>query len=104
VSGVQRNRDYYNEYRQFLADLGEDNSVSHSRLKQNLRRAISEELTEKERLTLELYYLRGIKMQEIARMLGVNQSTVCRNLSRAKGKLKRCLRYGARELLDENTN
>ena len=104
MSGVQRNRDYYNEYRQFLADLGEDNSASLGRLKQNLRRAISEELTDKERLTLELYYLRGIKMQEIAQILGVNPSTVSRNLSRAKGKLKRCLRYGARELLDDSSN
>ena len=101
MAGVQTGRDFYYEYRSYLNSLGGDNSAACTRLVRNLRRAMAEELTEKERRAVELYYIDGVKMVEIARITGVNPSTVSRSIKRAKRKLRRALRYGARELLEE---
>ncbi len=95
------NAEYYNEYRDYLMKLGEDNSKTRARLVRNLRRAVMEELTDKQRQAIELYYVRQMKMQDIASLLGVNVSTVSRNIRRGKARLQRCLKYGARELLED---
>jgi RNA polymerase sigma factor (sigma-70 family) len=100
MGGIQFNRDYFSEYQQYLMRLGEDNTKTRERLLINLRRAIREELTEKEWQAMQMYYVREIRMTDIARELGVNISTVSRNISRGRKKLKRCLRYGAKELLE----
>ena len=93
--------EYYNEYREYLLQLGEDNSRSHSILLRNLSRAIREELTDKQWQAMRLYYIDQIKMEDIAEILGVNASTVSRNIARGRARLHRCLRYGAKELLRE---
>ncbi len=95
------NSESYNEYKEYISKLGEDNSQNRSLLRQNLRRAISEELTEKQWEAMRLYYVEGIKMTDIAKMLGVSPSTISRNIKRGREKLKKCLRYGAKELLKE---
>lgn len=99
MAGIQYNRENYNEYHNYLLRLGNDNSETRRRLVINLRRAIREELTQKEWQAVQMYYVDQIKMTEIAEILGVNVSTVSRNIKRGREKLKRCLRYGAKELL-----
>ena len=91
----------FNEYRDYIMKLGEDNSRTHSILKKNLRRAIREELTEKQWEAMRLYYVEQIKMSDIADILGVNTSTVSRNIKRGRERLKKCLKYGARELISQ---
>lgn len=89
------------EYKIYLDELyGCDNSHTYEILKQKLRKAMSEELTPRQLYVLKLYYVDGFKIPHIAGMLGVNKSTVSRTLGRAKERLRRCLRYGAAELLD----
>ena len=100
MAGIQYNREYYNEYQQYMMRLGDDNAKTRERLLINLRRAIMEEITEKEWQAMQMYYVYQIKMTDIARELGVNISTVSRNISRGRAKLKRCLWYGAKELLE----
>ena len=70
-----------------------DNSDQMDRLRRNLRRARELELTPRQREVLILYYDKGLKMHQIARRLGVNESTVSRTVKRAKQRLYRCLRY-----------
>ncbi|MBE6949519.1 MAG: sigma-70 family RNA polymerase sigma factor [Ruminococcaceae bacterium] len=100
MADIPSKHEAYDEYRQYLLHLGADNTDSRRRLLRNLRRAVREELTEKEWQAMELYYVRQIKMADIARRLGVNVSTVSRNIKRGREKLKKCLRYGAKELLN----
>ena len=101
MGGIQFNREYYNEYQEYLMRLGDDNAKTRERLLLNLRRAIREEITDKEWQAMQMYYVRQIKMTDIADELGVNVSTVSRNIRRGREKLRRCLRYGAKELLSE---
>ncbi len=93
--------EFYDEYRHYIESLGEDNHRQMSILKRNLRRAITSDITPKQWRAMELYYARGLKMSQVAQILGVSVSTVSRNIARGKRRLRRCLKYGAKELLGE---
>ena len=85
----------------YTRSIAEDNSVQHLQLKRNLLAALREDVTEKQRQVLHLYYAEGLNMREIAEQLGVDKSTVSRNIKRGEMRLRRCLRYGAKDLLEE---
>lgn len=85
-------------YNRFLAS---DNSAQVSRLKQNLTRALRQDITPKQRQYMMLYYGEGLSLREIGMRLGVDKSTVSRTMKRGRERLYRCLRYGAANLLDE---
>lgn len=93
--------EYYNEFAAYIKSLGSDNSNEYSRLKSNLRRALIEELTPRQLQMIKMYYIDGIKMCEIAKMLSVSTPTVSRTISRGRRRLKKCLKYGAGSLLHE---
>ena len=91
-----------------LADLGvysrmiaDDNQAQVGRLKRNLARALRQDITEKQRRYMLLYYGQGMNMDAIARACGVSKSTVSRTLKRGRQRLYRCLRYGASNLLEQ---
>ena len=60
---------------------------------QRIRRVIKEELTELQRDIITAYYFQEMTIPQIARMRGVNKSTISRTLKRAEQKLQRYLRY-----------
>jgi len=66
-----------------------------------LATAIEQELTPRQAQMVRMYFLEQHSMREIASILGVYPSTVSRTLSAARSKLRRCLRFGAKALLDE---
>lgn len=73
---------------------------SDSRLHRMLGSAIEQELTPRQAQMVRMYFLEQHSMREMAAMLGVYPSTVSRTLGAARVKLRRCLRYGAKTLLD----
>ena len=81
------------DWERWLAAQGGDNEERLQRLRRGLRQARREELTERQRQMLELYYDQGLTMGQIALKLHLNRSTVSRTLQRAKDRLYRCLRY-----------
>ena len=81
--------------------MATDNSVQLGRLKRNLAHALRQDVTEKQREYLMLYYVEGMNLREISERTGVNISTVSRTMKRGRERLYRCLRYGARNLLEE---
>jgi len=99
MGASQFKSEYYNEYKEYLFNLGEDNSETRSFLLRNLERALREEVTDRQWQLMQMYYVDQKGMPEIADELEVNISTVSRTLKRGRGRLRRCLRYGARELL-----
>lgn len=60
---------------------------------QRVRRVIKEELTDLQREIITAYYFQEMTIPQIARMRGVNKSTISRTLKRAEQKLQRYLRY-----------
>ena len=77
----------------YSRQMDADNSREISRLKRNLIRALREDVTEKQRQVLLLYYAEGKNMREIGESMGVDKSTVSRTLSRGRKRLKRYLQY-----------
>lgn len=85
---------------EFLGDLaawnlrnGEDNSDRLERLRRNLRKAREQELTDRQRQMLRMYYDEGKSMTKIAMSLRVNKSTVSRTIARGRSRLYRYLQY-----------
>ena len=60
-----------------------------------LRIAIQNELTDRQRACLTLYYMEGNTMQEIAERLGTTRGNVSRRIKKAVERLRRALRYSA---------
>ena len=85
-------------YSRMIAD---DNRAQMGRLKRNLTHALRQDITEKQRQYMLLYYGQGMSMEAIARECGVPTSTVSRTLKRGRQRLYRCLRYGASNLLEQ---
>lgn len=77
----------------YLYSQGDTNRPERERMKRLLYRAIRYELTERQRRCLSMYYLDGLKMEEIARSLALSKSTVSRHIAAAKTKLRRIAAY-----------
>ena len=85
-------------YTELMAD---DNRDQINRLKRNLTHALRQDITQRQREYMILYYGHNMSMEAIAQQFGVNKSTVSRTLKRGRQRLYRCLRYGAANLLEQ---
>ena len=81
--------------------MAQDNKDQINRLKRNLTHALRQDITQRQREYMMLYYGKGMSMEAIAQQFGVNKSTVSRTLKRGRQRLYRCLRYGAANLLEQ---
>lgn len=63
-------------------------------MKQALSRAISTELTDRQRVMVTEFYFNGETVTSIAKKYGISKSTVSRHLSRSRDRLKSALKYG----------
>lgn len=64
--------------------LAETNNETLKKVKHALVEIIKNDLTERQKETVVLYYYKKMTMTEIADILGVNVSTVSRTLARAR--------------------
>ncbi|MGN0452861.1 MAG: RNA polymerase sigma factor [Ruminococcus sp.] len=86
---------------EFLLDLaayrkyqcGDTNCEKRKKMKKILYQALESELTDKQRVCIEEYYLNGKKMREIAEAHSLNPSTVTRHIKRATEKLRHIASY-----------
>lgn len=58
-----------------------------------MRNIIENELSERQRQMIALYYFNRMNIPEIAEMLGVNRSTVSRTLSRGRRNILEKMKY-----------
>ena len=77
----------------WLREQANDNQEQMERLRRNLRRAREQALTPRQQQVLTLRYEQNMNGAEIARLLGLNRSTVSRTIRRAQERLRRCLQY-----------
>lgn len=96
-----RNEEYNADMAAYMRLISEQNTTSEtvSLLKKNLAIAFRTELTPKQRKYMLLYYGENMKMHEIAKMFGVDKSTISRTITRGEHRLQRCLCYGAESLI-----
>lgn len=87
----------YKALRQFIKIV---ESSSESGMAGSVRRAIDNDLTPRQKQLVYMYYLEQMRMQDIADELGLHISSVSRTIKRGRNRLKNCLRYGGRALID----
>ena len=83
-------------YRKYCTEQSNDEDLAQHRLefiKQCVRRAVREELNDRQRAYVFKYYIEQKTMDQIAQELGVNRSTVSREVSRSRRRLYRVLKY-----------
>ena len=88
-----RSSEWMGDMTVWLQENAEDNHEQMERLLRNLRKARMQELTPRQQEILTLRYEQNMRITEIARLLGLNRSTVSRTLHRAQERLRRCLQY-----------
>lgn len=78
----------------------ESNPLSHPRkysgekvAKAVFRIAIEQDLTDRQRECVMLYYVQGLTMDQVGERLGITKSVVYRHLERARTRLERALVY-----------
>ena len=76
-----------------IGDTESDNSEKHRLMLKILRKVILEELTERQREMITLYYFDRANIPQIAEMLGVNRSTVSRTISRGRRNIMEKMKY-----------
>ena len=76
-------------------ERGEGNNAFLEELLRAVRYATECELTPRQRACFELYYEQGLAAREIAKRLGLCDSTVSRHIAAARKKVRRYARYCA---------
>ena len=87
----------------YTREMAADNVQQLDKLKENLAKALRQDVTARQRQFLLLYYGQGLNMRQIGEQMGVNKSTVSRTIKRGEARLRRCLRYSDGRLLEEET-
>lgn len=90
-------RQEYSALRQYLklAESGSEKSMAG-----RLNTVIRQELTPRQRQLVRMYYIDQLPMQDIADALGLRISSVSRTIKRGRIRLKKCMSYGGRALVD----
>lgn len=64
-----------------------------------VRRVMREELTDRQRELVRLYYFENMTMPQISQKLGISVSTVSRTITRGRRRIRRYLKYNGRGFL-----
>ncbi|MGI5958521.1 MAG: sigma-70 family RNA polymerase sigma factor [Massiliimalia sp.] len=85
-------------YENLLGTNGPDqeestNRLQREKLKKILLCLLRDQLTDRQRQILILHFFEQKSQAEIAKILGVNRSTVCRTLNRGMHRLQNILQY-----------
>lgn len=73
--------------------IDHNNSHKINKLKSILYKIINQKLTVKQKNIVMLYYFDNLNTVQIAKLLGINKSTVSRTLNRAKNTIKDYLEF-----------
>ncbi|WP_040195831.1 sigma-70 family RNA polymerase sigma factor [Candidatus Soleaferrea massiliensis] len=76
-----------------ISSYDQDSEVKREQIIRTVKQAIQNELTERQRDCLTLYYFGNQTVEEIAQRYHLNRSTVSRHLKSARLRLKRVLQY-----------
>lgn len=76
-----------------IGEVESNNSEKHRMMIKILRDIVENELSERQRQMIGLYYYSRMSIPEIAEMLGVNRSTVSRTISRGRRNIMEKMKY-----------
>lgn len=91
MGGLHRRKSAYEFAALQYAGDGEPDG-DRERMAATLKAIIREELTDRQRACLEMRYLQGMKVCDIAAALGVKPPTVSKHLKKARARISRVMR------------
>ncbi|MGX8711901.1 MAG: sigma-70 family RNA polymerase sigma factor [bacterium] len=91
MGGLHRRKSAYEFAALQYAGDGEPDG-DRERMTAALKAIIREELTERQRVCLEMRYLKKMKVCDIASELGILPPTVCKHLKKARARIARVMR------------
>ncbi len=72
---------------------GSSNKEDRAQMKEFLKKAMIQELTEKQKICITEHYINGRREKDIAEQLGLHKSTVSRHISAGMKKLQNTANY-----------
>lgn len=72
---------------------GSTNKEDRARMKEFLKKALTQELTELQKICITEYYIKGKREKDIAVQLGLHKSTVSRHITAGMKKLQNTANY-----------
>ena len=95
MNSLESKRLEYEALREFIGLVYVEGSLAR-----RVKLAVAEELTERQRELIYLYYIEEKTMTEIAESLGLCPSTVSRTLKRGRTRLRKYIKYNGRYIAD----
>ena len=95
MKGLENKKLEYEALQEFIGLLYIEGNLSN-----RVRVAMNEELTDRQRELINLYYIEQMSMTEIAKTLDLSPSTVSRTLKRGRIRLKKYLKYNGRYIAE----
>lgn len=86
----------FNLLEQYLGNKTDDISDNKNQIKKMsaaVHLALENELTNRQKTCIELYYFQNYKIPEIAKELNLNKSTVSRHLAKGRFAIKKTVEY-----------
>ena len=83
----------YSSFSNYFRGSAEQKNEKLVRMKKILRTAIINELTERQKKCIELYFFEKMKVSEIAALLDIRPTTVYKHISKAKTAIKKSFVY-----------
>lgn len=83
----------FSTYKLYISTLYEDNTDKISKLKTVLKKALYQELTQRQIQSLKLYYIDDLSQKRISEMLKIDKSCVSRHIKKGKLTLEKFLKY-----------
>lgn len=102
ISNFNKSADNLFGKRQFQKLSNSDNSEEYGENIQIVNSIIRNELTEKQRKCLTMYYRKNMNTVEISKTLKICPSTVWRHIKKAKNKVKDILKYSYKSNIIKN--
>ena len=88
----RKEKDWVRDLTACTVHLQNGDEIGLNRRQKVMLRALRRWATSRQRECLYLYYGRGLSQQEIAKLLGINVSTVCRNIRRGEHHVNKALK------------
>lgn len=70
-----------------------DNKKDLKKMSAAVHFALENELTDRQKTCIDLYYFKNYKIPDIAKMLDINKSTVSRHLAKGRFAIKKTVEY-----------
>lgn len=95
MNGLENKRLEFEALQEFIGLVYAGGSLGR-----RVKLAVAEELTERQRELIFLYYIEEKSMTEIADSLGISPSTVSRTLKRGRTRIRKYLKYNGRYIAE----